>query len=196
MNRPAGLRERKKMATRRALHEAALRLVAEHGFDRVTIDAIVEAAAVSRRTFNNYFSSKEEVLLYGDQARVQRLVDLVHARPPAEPPWTALTRATEELTAKITDYDPGWVAHTRLLRGHPDLLAQQVATYAAVERELAAEITRRMPADPTTPLRARLLAATFLTALRVATQHWLDQPDGPLTDLIRQALTTTQDHFE
>jgi AcrR family transcriptional regulator len=184
------------MATRQALHAAALRLVAEQGFDRVTIDAIVEAAAVSRRTFNNYFSSKEEVLLYGDQARVRRLVELVHARPPAEPPWTALTRATEELAAEITDHDPAWLARTRLLRGHPALLAQQVATYAAVERELAAEITGRIPADPTTPLRARLLAATFLTTLRVATQHWLDQPNSPLADLVRQALTVTQDHFE
>jgi AcrR family transcriptional regulator len=196
MNRPVGLRERKKMATRQALYAAALRLVAEQGFDRVTIDAIVEAAAVSRRTFNNYFSSKEEVLLYGNQARVRSLIDLVHARPPAESPWTALTRAAEELAAEIADHDPAWLAQTSLLRGQPALLAQQVASYAVVERELAAEITDRMPADPATPLRAHLLAATFLTAVRVATQHWLDQPDGTLADLIRQALTVTQDHFE
>jgi AcrR family transcriptional regulator len=195
MNTPVGLRERKKLATRQALHEAALRLVAEQGFDRVTIDAIVEAAAVSRRTFNNYFSSKEEVLLYGDQVHVLRLIDLVHGRPPAEPAWTALTRAAEELIAEITHRDPTWPAQTRLLREHPALLAQHVATYAAMERQLAAEVIRRMPADAT-PLRARLLAATFLTTMRVATRHWLDQPDGHFTDLIRQALAVTQDHFE
>jgi hypothetical protein len=32
--------------------------------------------------------------------------------------------------------------------------------------------------------------------MRVATRHWLDQPDGHFTDLIRQALAVTQDHFE
>jgi AcrR family transcriptional regulator len=196
MNRPAGLRERKKMATRQALHQAAVRLVAEQGFDGVTIDAIVEAAQVSRRTFNNYFSSKEEALLYGDQTRVQRLVDLVHARPPAEPPWTALSRATQELATEVADHDPTWLVQAHLLRSHPALLAQQVATYAAVERELAAEITDRMPADPATPLRAHLLAGTFLTTLRVATRHWLDHPHEPLADLIHQALTVTQDRFE
>jgi AcrR family transcriptional regulator len=196
MNKTGGLRERKKMATRQALHEAAVRLVAEHGFEHVTIDAIVEAADVSRRTFNNYFSSKEEALLYGDEARVRRLVDLVHARPPAESPWTALTRATEELAAEIGDHDPAWLAQARLLRGHPALLTQQVATYARVERELAAEMTGRMPAGPTAPLRARLLAATFLSALRVAIQQWRDEPDGPLAAVIHQALALTQERFE
>ncbi|MGC9665360.1 TetR/AcrR family transcriptional regulator [Planosporangium sp. 12N6] len=220
MDRPAGLRERKKMATRRALHEAALRLVAAHGLDGVTIDAIVEAADVSRRTFNNYFSSKEEVLLYGDQIRVRRLVDLVRARPPDEAPWAALTHAAQDLAAETADHDPAWLTQTRLLRGHPALLAQQVATYAVVERDLAAAIADRMPADPATaiadrmpadpataiadrmpadpaaPLRARLLAATFLTTLRVATQHWLDHPEGSLTELVRHALTVTRDRFE
>lgn len=196
MTRPAGLRERKKMATRQALHEAALRLVTEQGFDRVTIEAIAEAADVSRRTFNNYFSSKEEVLLYGDQARVRRLVELVRLRPPTEPPWTALTRAAEDLITETADHDPAWLGRTRLLRGHPALLAQQVATYATVERELAAEISERLPADPDTPLRARLLAATFLTTLRVAIQHWLDQPEGTLDELVHHALTVTRDRRE
>jgi AcrR family transcriptional regulator len=193
---PAGLRERKKTATRQALHEAAVRLAVERGVDHVTIEAIADAASVSRRTFSNYFAGKEQALLYGDEARVRRLLDLVHARPFTEPPWTALTRAAEQLAVERLDDEPGWLAQLRLLRRHPALLAQQVATYAAAERELAGEITTRIPADETASLRARLLAATFLTTLRVATQHWLDQPDGALVDVIRQALGVAKQRFE
>jgi AcrR family transcriptional regulator len=192
---PVGLRERKKSATRQALHEAAVRLAVERGVDQVTIEAIADGAGVSRRTFSNYFTGKEQALLYGDEMRVQRLLDLVQARPATEPPWTALTRAAEEFAAEGPDDYAGRLAQTRLLRRHPALLAQQVATFAAAERQLATEIGTRMPADETVALQARLLAGTFLTALRVATQLWLEQPDGTLTDMVRRALAMTGERF-
>ena len=88
-----GLRERKKEATREGLHEAALRLAAERGPDRVTIDDIADAAGVCRRTFSNYFSGIQEALLYREQERMRLLLDLIQARPAREPAWTALTRA-------------------------------------------------------------------------------------------------------
>ena len=90
---PPGLRERKKAATRAALHEAAVRLAAEHGFDRLTVEAIADAAGVSRRTFSNYFSGKEEALFHGDAERLRRLLELLAEQPADELPWTALAYA-------------------------------------------------------------------------------------------------------
>ena len=191
MEATTGLRERKKAATRQALHEAALRLATEHGIDNVTVEAIADAAMVSRRTFSNYFSSKEEALFHADRVFIERLVALVHARPAGEPPWTALTRAADELLPHALDVDR--LTARRLLRNHPSLISHQVAVYATIERDLAAELAQRMPEAAGTPLRARVLAATFLTTVRVTFQHWLDNPDRPLPDLIHEALGFTAD---
>ena len=57
--RRTGLREQKKQATRAALRAAALRLALEHGPENVRVDDIADAAGVSPRTYNNYFSSRE-----------------------------------------------------------------------------------------------------------------------------------------
>ena len=185
-----GLRERKKNATRQALHEAALRLAIEHGADQVTVEAIADDAGVSRRTFSNYFANKEQALLHGDQQRMRALVDAVHARPAGEPPWVALTKAAEQLYAGLHDLDPQAVAQGRLVRGQPALAAQQVNIFAALERELATEVAARLDDQDPTGVRARLTAAAFLVALRVSLNVWLDQPPGTrLWDVVQNALS-------
>src|SRR5688572_19862544 len=85
-----GLRERKKLATRLALHEAALRLVAERGLDAVSVDEIADRADVSPRTFFNYFSSKDDAVLGLDPEAPRRQADAFLARPADEPPAQAL----------------------------------------------------------------------------------------------------------
>ncbi|MEO8263341.1 MAG: helix-turn-helix domain-containing protein, partial [Pseudolysinimonas sp.] len=58
-----GLRERKRLATRRAIQVAAIEIVRERGLDATTIDEIARIADISPRTFFNYFSSKEEAII-------------------------------------------------------------------------------------------------------------------------------------
>jgi len=182
-----GLRERKKAATRQALHEAAVRLAIELGTERVTVEAIADDAGVSRRTFSNYFANKEEALLHGDAERMRVLIDMVRARPAGEAPWTALTSATAEFHAQFGDLDPTWVARGRAIRTQPMLLAAQAQTFAAFERELEAEVAARLT-EPS-PVRARLTAAMFLTAMRVSMHLWLERSPGTrLWDLIEESL--------
>ncbi|TPW76697.1 TetR/AcrR family transcriptional regulator [Schumannella sp. 10F1B-5-1] len=57
------LRERKKAQTRQAIHEAALRLIEQHGLEATTIEQICAEAEVSPRTFFNYFPSKPAAAL-------------------------------------------------------------------------------------------------------------------------------------
>jgi AcrR family transcriptional regulator len=173
-----GLRERKKAATRQALHEAAVRLAVAHGADNVTVEAVADEAGVSRRTFSNYFANKDEALLHGDRMRMAEITGMVRDRPPAEGGWTALSRAAADYYARQGSPDPRWVEQVRLLRQHPALLSQQARVYASAERELVAAVAER---TGDSDLRARLMTATFLAALRVALHVWLEGPDA--TDL-------------
>lgn len=56
------LRDKKKIATRQALAEAAFNLAVERGVDGFVVEDIVSIAGYSRRTFANYFSCKEEAI--------------------------------------------------------------------------------------------------------------------------------------
>ncbi len=177
------LRSRKKAATRQSLHEAALHLAMERGLDGVTVEDIADAVGVSRRTFSNYFTNKEDAILHADRERTGVLVSLVEHRPAGEPPWQALRTASRELYRGRAVPDREWVAQLRLLRRHPSLLAQQAGDQIALERDLAAVLVAR--GHDLDEALARLMTATFLAAVRTASVLWLEgSADQPLPDVL------------
>ena len=76
----AGLRERKKRATRSAIRDAAMRLFAGQGFAGTTIDQIAEAADVSRATVFTYFPTKEEIVFGEAHAAIDELAKRLRER--------------------------------------------------------------------------------------------------------------------
>ncbi|MEV4173297.1 TetR family transcriptional regulator [Nonomuraea sp. NPDC049709] len=187
MDSTLGLRERKKAETRQAVHEAALRLVVEHGLDAVTVEAIADAANISRRTFSNYFSGKEDALLYGEEQRIRTLVDQVSAQPSEMPAWQALRASIDQLHQQLGEPEREWALRARLARRHPALLARQLANHAALERDLTEVI-----ADRPTPVPPRVLAAAFLVALRLATHVWTEEQEART---LREVMSETLDQI-
>ncbi|MER5625762.1 TetR family transcriptional regulator [Streptosporangium sp. NPDC002544] len=186
-----GLRERKKAETRQAVHEAALRLTVEHGLDHVTVEAIADAANISRRTFSNYFTGKEDALLYGDEQRVRLLLERVRTRPAEESAWRALRGAVHDLYSEMGGPEREWVIRARLAKRHPSLLARQLANHANLERELAQVIAER-GGDSETSARSRVMAAAFLVSLRIATHMWTEEHE---TRTLREVMDDVLDEM-
>jgi len=69
------LRDVRKRETIRVLTDTARRLTIERGFSGFTVDEVCAEAGVSRRTFFNYFASKENAV-YGFTEIDPRLVEL------------------------------------------------------------------------------------------------------------------------
>ncbi len=75
-----GRRELQKQQVRSRIHSAAIELLAEKGFETTLVEEICERANIARKTFYNYYSSKDElirslsqILFYGE---MDRMIDL------------------------------------------------------------------------------------------------------------------------
>ena len=145
---PAGLRERKKVATRQALGEAAMRLAVERGLDKVLVEDIADAAGVSARTFNNYFASKYEAICALQQDRALRIGDELRARPAGEPLWESVTQAVlSQFGPADRAPDKDWIAGIRLVVSSPALRGEylKVAGHGAVSPGRGDRRARRGP---------------------------------------------------
>lgn len=184
-----GRRERKKLATRAALSEAALRLAVEHGVEHVTAEHIADEADVAVRTFFNYFSSKEEAVVAGDLGTSGSLAAAFTERPRDEPLSDSLREATLALVRGEEFRDRRRVEQMRAVRRAPSLLPHRLAAYAEQEQALTDAVAARTGSDVEHDVLPALAAATAMAAMRVAVLRWLthgvDELDRPgLVELV------------
>jgi AcrR family transcriptional regulator len=168
----SGLRERKKLATRLALHRAALELVAERGLDTVTVDDIAHRADVSPRTFFNYFSAKDDAVLGLDPAAPQTQADSFLARPAGETPVQALRAVARAQVEAMAEDSELWPLRLQVIEAHPVLIGQLAAGFGASERALAAAVAERTGTSADDDVYPMLLAAAGAAAMRTAMHRW------------------------
>ena len=183
-----GLRERKKLATRVALHEAALRLVAERGLDHVSVDDIAERADVSPRTFFNYFSSKDDAVLGLDPDSSARQVAAFLARPAAETPVQALRAVAHAQAEEMATDTDLWPLRLKVIDTTPALLARLAAVFGEGERVLADAIASRTGTRAGADAYPTLLAGVAGVAMRTGLHRWLVSDfAAALPDLVDEA---------
>lgn len=166
-----GLRERKKLATFRAIRAAALELFDASSFEAVSVEEIAAAAGVSKTTFFNYFATKEAVVIDPDPEAPEHWSALMEARPAGEPVWDSIQAV---VLGYLDTYADRIALHCRLKLGSPQLSESARDTSDRFWRELSAWAMERDGADP---LRVRVIAAASRTA--TATAHELWAPDEP-----------------
>jgi AcrR family transcriptional regulator len=184
----SGLRERKKRATRHALHEASLRLVAERGLDAVSVDDIADRVDVSPRTFFNYFPSKVDAILGLDPDAPRQQAEALLARPADESSVEALRAVARIQAAEMAEDTELWPLRLTVIDAHPALLAHLAAAFGEAEKTLAGAIAERTGTQAGVDVHPTLLAGVAGVALRTSLHRWLASDfTASLPDLLDEA---------
>ena len=95
-----GLREKKKLKTRRTLQQQGMRLFREQGYAATTIEQIAEASEISPSTFFRYFPTKEALVLEDDDDEL--LIEAFLKQPAGKSLIQAFRTAVKEGFAEMT----------------------------------------------------------------------------------------------
>jgi AcrR family transcriptional regulator len=185
----ANMAERKRLLVRSELAEAAVKLLADQGFEETTVDQIVAAVGMSRRTFSRYFDSKEDVIVHMLAEAGVKLCAELNARPADEPPAVALRRALSVFTSMSVGNPAKMLRVSRLILDTPALLARFLERQSQWQAEMTGILALRAGLDPDVDLRPAVAAGVALTAFQAALRRWVDS-DGSesLDEVVDQAL--------
>jgi len=188
-----GLRERRRRQTSADIRGAAVRLVRERGFDKVTIEAICAEAGISVRTFFNYFPNKESAIAYGPSDIPPELVEEFVAAGPG--PYSVvldelITLAAHHFRDMPPDRDQAETM-LELAKTTPAMLAAFLADLERFQNHLIDIVARRqgMKLDEEIPA---VISALALTAIRSGIERWTsgtpeDADDTPMPYIERAA---------
>ncbi|MGP4020882.1 TetR/AcrR family transcriptional regulator [Saccharopolyspora sp. 5N708] len=178
-----GLRERKKQRTRMALIEAALRLFRDKGYEQTSVAEIAAAADIATRTFFSYFDSKEDIVFFDDQARLDRRLATIARRAADETPAELLLRALERSMLwsgaadddeLVKDYTQ---VRTHLIATVPALQARELHLLFHAQRRLAEALQRAYP-EELDLVDASAIVGALVGAIKITTAVSVERGDS------------------
>ena len=183
-----GLRERKRRETLRRIAEQGLKLFLTNGYEATTLDAIAEAAGISRRTFFYYFKSKEEILLaWQDGGFIETLRAAVLEQSTKQSPLSAVKNALLGLTISFqADYKQARVMEG-LMCANELLRIRHQAKYVEKEQAVFDALCQMWPQKKRQPA-LRIVAMMSIGALRLAIDNWnRDEGKRPIAIYLKEA---------
>lgn len=180
-------RERKKHETRQRIAETGLRLFLAHGFDGTTLDVIATEAGISRRAFFSYFKSKDDIVMFWQDAGWASMrADLLKTSPDVPPLEAVRDLMIRYMSSYTTDE---MTAIDTLMRSSESLLSRKQAFYAEQEQALFTTLCEvwRQPERRTA---LRMIAIVSIGALKLATQTWNDpsRTPSPMAEVFQSAV--------
>lgn len=139
-----GLRERKKLKTKLAIQQNAIRLFHEQGYNETTVEQIAAETEISPSTFFRYFPTKEAVVLEDDYDPM--MIEAFKRQPSGLSPIQAFRNTVAEL-ANVSDAEKTTLSERmQLVFTVPELWAaslNQIRQTILLVAQLAAERTGR-----------------------------------------------------
>ncbi|MCV7194346.1 TetR/AcrR family transcriptional regulator [Mycolicibacterium brumae] len=181
MSTTIGLRERRRLEVLRDLNDAAVTLTEKAGFGDATIDLIAERAGVSRRTFFNYYASKEDAVLGVVPPTVSEQVLAVYDSDDGD----RFSRTVRLIVSIIhsTLVDGVAVAQRRaLIAQYPQLrerMSQHMAAAEALAETVLGERAAALGAPAEPPGVLAMLASAVLRHAYSRDPHALESADSP-----------------
>jgi AcrR family transcriptional regulator len=182
-------RELYREQTRLDLALAAFAQAKAAGLAAVRVPQVAEAAGVSTRTFNNYFTSKEQAIAWLAGRHAGGMAVALAERPAGEPIGVSLVEAVVSVyrPPQADGLPPDFLRDFRaLVAAEPALHGEYLRAMAAAERDLGDAIEKRIPSLG--PLAARVLAGVVTGAERAAVRYWMQARTGRLVDTVREAV--------
>ena len=159
---------------RDAIWDAAIDLFARKGFDATTVDDIVEAAGVSRRSFFRYFSSKTDLMTQSGSGRYEAMVtEAILGSGKGSAMGEVLRGAVLEV-ARGAAAEPRTLKILEIAAKYPE--ARAAFSRAGDVHEAAAAAFRRRMGKKKDRVEASLLAGVMLAVLRTVFEVWFEDP--------------------
>jgi AcrR family transcriptional regulator len=182
-----GLRERKKIKTRRAIRTATYALIEEQGYDATTIEQIADRAEVSPSTVSRYFPAKEDIVVTDEWGPV--MTAELRARPQEES-WADTLRHVMRTALDLSLAEEPAVTRLRTRLGVevPAVRARMLENAAATGRLLRDALAARSGLDPDS-LELRVFTMSVMGGLTEVSHYWAETGHrDDIRDLVDRAL--------
>ncbi|WP_230646636.1 MULTISPECIES: TetR/AcrR family transcriptional regulator [unclassified Bradyrhizobium] len=162
----------------RRIADTGLRLFLRNGYEATTLDAIAEAAGISRRTFFYYFKSKEDIILAWQGGLADAIGRAVLEQSTKQTPLEAVKNALVKLTASYEDVQARrqMMEIDRFIRANETLRAREATKYAQQEQAVFDALCTLWP-QPKRQTALRMVAMVSIGAFRLAIDSW-SQDEG------------------